>query len=193
MSIHPRLSGPTRAGSATVDCTGLPALLPAGSGDRLVVCATGPDENGTPSVAVWWTDLSGSPKAGWLFPEERAENDTDVAGRLLLAATYGRAAHRRADAGWALLDRLAERAGRHRPATASLDVDDLVAGVRRRTGQSPDRPETARPGRCPVVTELLATCELIGWATRAWAAAPKPGPSPVSQWLAPKPVPARLS
>ncbi|BEL03180.1 hypothetical protein Q0Z83_013710 [Actinoplanes sichuanensis] len=168
-------------------------MLPAGSGDRLVVCATGPDETGIPSVAVWWTDLSGEPKAGWLFPEERAENDADVAGRLLLAATYGRAAHRRADAGWALLDRLAERTGRHRPATASLDVDDLVAEVRHRTGQTPDLPATGGPGRCPVVTELLATCELIGWATRAWAAAPRSGPSPVSQWLSRKPVPARLS
>jgi hypothetical protein len=183
MSIQPRRS-------ALVKSTA--PLLP-GAADRLVLCATGPDETGTPSVALWWTDLSGEPKAGWLFPEERAEDDPRVAGRLLLAAGHGRPAQRGAGTGWALLARLADRAGHALPETAPLNVDDLVAGVRRRTGRTPEPRAAGGSHRCPVVSELLVTCELIGWATRAWASAPAPGPSPVSQWLRPAPVPARLS
>jgi hypothetical protein len=196
MSVVPSLSEPGRAESVKRESpvgTVLAAPLLPGARDRLVLCATGPDETGTPSVALWRTDLSGEPKAGWLFPEERAERDPRVAGRLLLAATYGRAAQRRDGTGWALLARLADATGHARPATAVLDVDDLVAGVRRRTGRTPAPRDTDGSRRCPVVTELLATCDLVGWATRAWAAAPEPGPSPVAQWLRQAPVPAGIS
>jgi hypothetical protein len=183
MSIQP-------PGSATVRST--TPLLP-GAEDRLVLCAIGPDETGTPSVALWWTDLSGEPKAGWLFPAERAEQDPRVAGRLLLAATYGRAAQRRGGTGWALLSRLAGGAGHTPPAIPPLDVDDLVADVRLRTGRTPAPRDTDVPGRCPVVTDLLAACGLIGWATRVGESAAASGPSPVSRWLRQAPVPARLS
>jgi hypothetical protein len=156
--------------------------------DRLVVCATGADEGGEESVALWWTSPSGEPKAGWLFPVEVAARDAAVARRLLAAAGYGRPAGRGPSSGWAVLARLARQTGLaaagYEPPYV-LDVDVLVARVRNRIGAEPPPARRGSRDRCAVVADVLETCRLIGWAT---CAGPANEPSPVEEWLRREPL-----
>ncbi|NMO50544.1 hypothetical protein HH310_04965 [Actinoplanes sp. TBRC 11911] len=161
--------------------------------DRLVVCATGADEAGAESLALWWTDLSGEPKAGWLFPVDLAEQDAAVAQRLLAAGGYGRPAGRGPATGWGVLAHLARQAGLpgsgYGPSDV-LDVDELVSLVRDRTSVAAPPQRFTGHDPCPVVANLLETCRLIGWATRAWST--RVGladePSPLQRWLGREPV-----
>jgi hypothetical protein len=156
--------------------------------DRLVVCAAGADEGGEESVALWWTSLSGEPKAGWLFPVEVAEQDAAVARRLLAAAGYGRPVGRGPATGWAVLARLARRAGLaatgYEPPNV-LDVDVLVTRVRDRTGAGPPPLRIMSRDRCALVADVLEACRLVGWASCACFTfgGPANDPSPVEQWL----------
>ena len=122
----------------------------------LAVVATGLDENGTPSVALWWADSAGRPQAGWVFPLALALADPKVARRLL-RVTDGRAVVGRTGVADGTLRALARCAG-DAPASAVATVD--------LTGVSPG-PGKARSGArgpwhgCPVIREVMAICHVV--------------------------------
>jgi hypothetical protein len=145
------------------------------TGRRLVLAATGLDEAGTPSIALWWAGMFGEPKAGWVFHADTVHRDRSVARRLFVAASQGMLVDRRPGVASAVLERLAVGAGSRWPETRRvvLDLDRVVADLERQLGA--DRlGAVARPlpraSRCPVVDRILGMTDLLGWCVRAWRA-----------------------
>jgi hypothetical protein len=143
--------------------------------DRLVVMCCGPDETGTPAVAIWWLDLHGEPLAGWVHPMEELAGDPVIARRLLIAATGGLLVDSDPPTARRLIDWFAAVAGADRSElpTVSLDLSALIADVERRVGPTrvgtPQRRTVARWTPCPVVDDgVLRTSDLVRWYLPIW-------------------------